>query len=216
MTFVWKSHFDKYLALQRNHKTFDARMLEDLIKTQQISIGTIYQFLGRIPKTVLDIGCGLGIYDLAIHDYFKDDIKFYCLDKTTTESEEKKVYYGYRQKASFYNNLDYTKEFLTINGIPDENIHCLSVDSDLTVTNQMLLNQLSNIDLVISIISWGFHYPLNVYLDTVYQILAKDGLLCFNCRNLEENLPLLLEKFVIVSPSKDPIKNGSFLICRKK
>lgn len=216
MSFIWRSHFDKYLALQRNHKTFNAKMLEDLIRTQQVSISEIYQLLGRIPKTVLDIGCGLGIYDLAIHDYFKDDINFYCLDKTTSSTEEKKVYYGYRQKASFYNNLDYTKEFLSINGISNENIHCLSVHSDLAVTNQMLLEQLSNIDLVISIISWGFHYPLNVYLDTVNQILAKDGLLCFNCRNLTENLPILLEKFVIISPPMDQIKNGSFLICRKK
>ncbi|XWV26184.1 hypothetical protein QJ857_gp0894 [Tupanvirus soda lake] len=216
MTFIWKDHFTKYITLQRNHKTFTVEMLENLIRKQQSEIDIINTFLKEKPKTVLDIGCGLGIYDLALHDFYKSNIKFHLLDKTTTSNEEKKVYYGHREVAAFYNNLEYTKEFLSLNGINEENINCITVENDIDITKNYLKENLTNIDLVISIISWGFHYPIKTYLDTVYDILSDDGLLCLHCRNLSQNLPQLLTKFDILSPTMNDIKEGSFLICKKK
>ncbi|XWV24938.1 hypothetical protein QJ856_gp0843 [Tupanvirus deep ocean] len=216
MTFIWKDHFTKYVTLQRNHKKFTTEMLENLIKKQQSEIEIINTFLTKTPKTVLDIGCGLGIYDLALHDFYKTNIKFYLLDKTTTPEEEKKVFYGHREVAAFYNNLDYTEEFLSINGINKENINCITVEDDIEITKNFLKQNLSNIDLVISIISWGFHYPIKTYLDTVHDILSDDGLLCLHCRNINENLPVLMTKFEILSPAINTIREGSFLICKKK
>ena len=221
MPFVWKDSYNKYIRLQRNNKTFNVEMLTKLISIQQKDILIINNHLKKYPSQILDIGCGLGIYDLALHDFYSkkfgsENIIFHLLDKTTTEAEEKNVHYGYREKGAFYNNLDYTKEFLTLNKIKEKNINCITVDDNLDLTNNYLRNNLSNIDLVISIISWGFHYPIKVYLDTVYNILADDGLLCLHCRKLSENLPLLESKFDIVFPSKENIKEGSFLIMKKK
>lgn len=217
MPYQWRDYYNKYIQLQRNHKTYNAEMLEELILKQQREINLINSILDRVPNSVLDIGCGLGIYDLAINDFYStNNIKFHLLDKTTSEEEEKNVYYGHQEIGAYYNNLDYTKEFLMINGVSEENINCITVSENLTDVNENLKNNLTNIDLIISIISWGFHYPVKTYLDSIYQILANDGLLCFHCRSLSENLPVLEEKFEIISPSNDDIKEGSFLICRKK
>lgn len=221
MPFVWRDAYNKYIRLQRNNKKFNVKMLTKLISTQQNEISTINNYLKKSPAQILDIGCGLGIYDLALHDFYSkkfgsENIVFHLLDKTTTELEEKNVYYGYREKGAFYNNLDYTKEFLILNGIKENQINCITVDNNLALTNNNLRTNLSNIDLVISIISWGFHYPITVYLDTVYNILADDGLLCLHCRKLSENLPLLESKFDIVFPPKKSIRDGSFLIMKKK
>jgi len=215
MHFVWKDRFNKYIQLQRNHKTFSERMLEKLIKQQQKEIERINFYLGKKPQKVLDIGCGLGIYDLALYDFYKEDIKFYLLDKTSSEEEEKNTFYGHRDKGSFYNNLDYTKEFLQLNGINENNIELINVEDDIDTTNEYLQKNLSDIDLIISIISWGFHYPIKTYLDTVYNIISDNGILCLHCRNLKENLPLLKSKFNILSPINEKIRDGSFLICKK-
>jgi hypothetical protein len=216
MSFIWKKHYDKYMMLQRNHKKFTPELLEKLVRQQQKEITIINSFLKTPPATILDIGCGLGIYDLAIHDFFKGEILFYLLDKTTTTEEEKSVYYGHYETAAFYNNLNYTKEFLMLNGIAEQNINCINIDNDINTANDYLQKNLSNIDLVISIISWGFHYPIKTYLDTVYNILSNNGLLCLHCRHLDENLTVLLTKFEILAPQHDNIKEGSFLICKKR
>lgn len=215
MTFVWKDHFNKYIRLQRNHKTFTDIMLENLIRTQQEDIKIIDHFLKKAPLTVLDIGCGLGIYDLALQDFYKTNISYYLLDKTSSRKEEKNVYYGHREKGAFYNNMDYTKDFLLINGISEKNINCIIVNDNNNVTNEQLQKNLPKIDLIISIISWGFHYPIKTYIDTAYKILNDDGLLCLHCRSIEENLPVLMEKFEILYPSQSDITEGSFLICKK-
>jgi SAM-dependent methyltransferase len=215
MGFIWKDKFNKYIKLQRNHKIFTNEMLEQLIRKQQEEIKIINSYIKEKPQSILDIGCGLGIYDLALQDFYKTNIKYYLLDKTTTPSEEKNVYYGHREKGAFYNNMDYTKDFLVTNGISENNIECIMVNDNNDVTNNYLREKLSNIDLVISIISWGFHYPIKTYLDTVHQILNANGLLCLHCRNINENLPILMSKFEILYPTMNSIKEGSFLICKK-
>ena len=202
--------------MQRNHKIFTVEMLQTLVNKQQQEIRIISSFLRKKPTQVLDIGCGLGIYDLALHDFYKNNIKFHLLDKTTTEEEEKKLYYGYNKKGAFYNNLNYTKEFLMLNGIDEKNINCIIVNDDNNVTNKYLQDNLSNVDLIISIISWGFHYPVETYIDTVHKILSDDGLLCFHCRDIDNNLPILSSKFEILHPIKINIVEGSLLICKKK
>lgn len=216
MSLIWKDHFTKYLTMQRNYKIFTADILEKIINSNKKEIQLINYYLKKTPLKVLDIGCGIGIYDLALHDFYKKNIIFYLLDKTTTPDEEKKIYYGYREKGSFYNNLDYTQDFLVSNGIDEKNLHLISVDNNIDITNQYLQNNLTNIDLIISIISCGFHYPIKIYLDTIHKILDNNGILCLHCRNIPENLPLLESKFNILWPEKEGIREGSFLICNKK
>jgi SAM-dependent methyltransferase len=211
---IWKPEYNKYLQLQRNHKNFNSDMLDSLIQRQKCEIAEISKYLIRTPRTVLDIGCGLGIYDLAIDKFYSEPINYYLLDKTTDASEESNVFYGYQQVGAFYNNLDTTTDFLTSNGIEKDRLHMLSVASSNETTNIMLQNTLQNVDLIISIISWGFHYPVSTYLDTVDKILAPDGIVCFHCRSLVENIPLIQTKFQILYPSK--LTEGCLIICQKK
>ena len=56
-------------------------------------------------------------------------------------------------------------------------------------------------DLVVSLISWGFHYPLSTYLDQVYQKMALGGVLIIDVRKVTMSDPLteLRTKFGDVS-----------------
>ena len=60
------------------------------------------------------------------------------LDKTTTPEEEKNIYYGYFQIAAFCNNLNYTKEFMVMNGIPSKNVICINVDNNIEKTKNSI------------------------------------------------------------------------------
>ena len=51
------------------------------------------------------------------------------------------------------------------------------------------------LDLVLSLISWGFHYPVGVYLDRVYELLNDDGRLILDVRTRTDGLNVLTQKF---------------------
>ena len=122
------------------------------------------------PKKVLDIGCGIGGIDyfIGIENELTD---LYLLDKTQIDDE---IYYGLKEKASFYNNLDLSERFLRLNGLKN-NITILNPDSNF--------KDIKEIDIVISLISWGFHYPISTYIDIVDSIISKNGLVILDIRH---------------------------------
>lgn len=222
--FKWDAKFNTHLNLQRNHKTFDSASLGQFVKLSLKEIAVIDSFITIPIRNVLDIGCGLGMYDIAINEYYQTKlaksnaktptaIKFHMLDKTTTPIEEHKVYYGHQPVACFYNNLDYTRELLTMNGINTKSISTISVCDTTQETNKALL-KLPKMDLIVSIISMGFHYPVTTYLDSVHELLNEGGLFCFHCRTLQ-NFLALQNRFTIVHPSLDKIKDGCLVMCKK-
>ena len=83
---------------------------------------------------------------------------------------------------------------LSMNGVPEENIHLLEATDD----NKIDIHQ--RLDLVISLISWGFHYPVSTYLDRVYELLQKNGCLIIDLRKNTEGLKELEWKFSSVTP----------------
>ena len=57
----------------------------------------------------------------------------------------------------WYNNLLTTKHFLEANNIKKDKINIYDVDKDELIDLKY--------DLVISLVSWGYHYPLETYID---------------------------------------------------
>jgi hypothetical protein len=76
--------------------------------------------------------------------------------------------------AFFYNNLDLSERFLRLNGLKN-NITILNPDSNF--------NDIKEVDIIISLISWGFHYPISTYIDIVNNIISKDGLVILDIRH---------------------------------
>jgi SAM-dependent methyltransferase len=123
---------------------------------------------------ILDIGCGVAGIDVLLHGHFAScNPVLYLLDKSQVE---RRVYYGFERKGAFYNSLDVTSEVLTANGVAAENIHLLQATDDHRIDIDQPL------DLAISLISWGFHYPAETYLDRVYELLRPGGHLILDLR----------------------------------
>lgn len=136
--------------------------------------------------SVLDIGCGIGGIDLIIYKYVLENFNIksnlHLIDK-----DGEKIQYGYKSEADtgFYNNLKTTRGFLTDNGIPDGNIFTYTPE-------QAVL--LPKFDLIISLISCGFHYPVNSYIGKMVSGLSPDGVMILDIRRYSKQ-NLILDKF---------------------
>ncbi|WP_220457550.1 hypothetical protein [Vibrio marinisediminis] len=156
---------------------------------------------GYLPEkceSILDIGCGMAGIDLFLNQYYKDrSIDFFLLDKNEVNSS---VYYDFNNKAAFYNSLDLAKSFLNLNGISESKIKLLFANDE----NEINIEQ--SVDMVISLISWGFHYPVDIYLERVYEILSDKGTLIIDVRKGNNGFDMVKNKFsnveVIVETSK--------------
>jgi hypothetical protein len=79
---------------------------------------------------------------------------------------------------------------LTENGIARERIHLLEAtgNGDIQIAG--------SVDLIISLLSWGFHYPAATYLSQVYHLLSDDGVVVLDVRKGTGGVEALREAFV--------------------
>jgi len=148
---------------------------------------SIKKFLPDNCSRILDVGCGVAGIDLFLNQhYLNREIEFYLLDKTQIEEN---VYYMYEEKGAFYNSLGIAREILVNNGIDINKVHLI----EATENNSIEIEK--GVDLVISLISWGFHYPVSIYLEKVYDLLNGDGTLILDVRKNTDGLNLLSQRF---------------------
>lgn len=146
--------------------------------------------------SVLDIGCGLaGIDVLLDRHYATQSPSFFLLDKTHVE---KHIFYMFEDKGAFYNSMELTEQVLAANGIDRDRVHLLHATggNDVPIVEK--------VDLVLSLLSWGFHYPVATYLDTVYELLNEGGSVILDVRRATDGLDLLKGKF------------GGYVVLREK
>lgn len=147
----------------------------------------VRKYLPYDCDSILDIGCGVGGIDVCIYRHYEPKgIDLYMLDKTHIE---RNVAYGFKQKASIYNSLLVAKELLTSNGVPERRINLI----EATDSNDIAIDK--QVDLVISLLSWGFHYPIGLYLDSVQGILRKNGKIIVDIRKNTGGMNLLEKAF---------------------
>jgi len=130
------------------------------------------------PKNMLDIGCGIGGVECFI-----PNCDFFLIDRTQKDND---IYYGYKEKTSFYNSMH-----TAINQIasvrPGAKVYIWEADN--TIPFQV------EFDLIISLISCGFHYPVETYLEQIYQKLRKEGKLIIDLRKGTTNEEVCEKRF---------------------
>lgn len=141
----------------------------------------IREYLPARAANILDIGCGMAGIDVHLFRHYGARPKLFLLDKTKKDF----IFYGYKERGAFYNDFRLTGKFLEMNGVPAESI----VFVDAEAGNVRAQNV--KFDLVISLISWGFHYPLEIYFEEVLEALAPGGAIIVDVRKGTENTALL-------------------------
>ena len=113
------------------------------------------------PKRVADIGAGYGFLDLLLHRAFDCDVVLIDIE----ESDER--HFGFEQSGAGYSNLATARRFLEANGVPSHRITTINPKTDA-------LSAAGQVDMAVSLISCGYHYPAQTY-DNFYKEQIADG-----------------------------------------
>ena len=187
-----------------------------LLKLQRSRKGNFWEKIQRdyediktyLPKqigNVLDIGCGLCGIDVLIHNNHEVG-NFYLFDYDRTD---KKVFFGFNKTGAAYNSFNEAKEMIHINICPEKTFFYKFVDA----AKEKIPD--TKYDLVISLLSCGYHYPIDIYLQDILNNLDRDGIFIFDSRNTEtaNALNMLRDKFLDITIL--PVDNkANKVICR--
>lgn len=160
---------------------------------------TIKNFLPSNASNILDIGCGLAILDIFLAQNYEKP-NFFLIDKNKVDL---KIKYGFSKNYESYNNLNETKKILLANNILDEQIFLNNAEEKIDINKKM--------DLVLSIKSMAFHYPLENYLDLLKRVCTKNTEFIFDISTERYQLDSLSEYFekidvIYEEDSQHPLK----------
>lgn len=163
-----------------------------LTKMVKIDYDMISNYLPEKATSILDIGCGLGLIDLAVYEHYDKSCKLSLLDKTNTIDENTSVR-GFNQKYVFYNSLQSTKNTLVDNGVSFEDINTFEVSEESV---QELAE--CEFDVIMSLLSCGWHYPIETYVDLIKKSLKPEGVLILDIRHDTGQLEYAKKHFELV------------------
>ena len=130
------------------------------------------------PKRIADIGSGYAFVDLMIHRAFKCDLLLIDIEETDS------IHFGYKDNGAGYSDLNTAREFLVANGVADDKITTIN-------PKHQDLSAAGDVDVALSLISCGFHYPVSTY-NAFYEAQVKKAIMLDLRRGrtgLEELLP---------------------------
>ena len=119
------------------------------------------------PKRLADIGCGQAFIDLLIHRRFGCDLILIDIEDSDG------IHFGFSDTGAGYADLANARAFLVANGVPDRAITTIN-------PRHTALANLAPVDMAISLLSCGFHYPVETY-DAFFKTQVTKAIL-LDCR----------------------------------
>ncbi len=167
-------------------KAIDAAYAEDMRR----EAATLLPFLPEPCAQVLDIGCGIAGIDVLLHRHLGERLRvLHLLDRSSVAP---RIFYGFNAAGAYYNSLPLARRVLVDNGVPGDRIRLIEATDDNAIPIDTTL------DLVISILSWGFHYPVATYLEQAHARLRPGGRLILDVRKDQGGEALLARRFARV------------------
>ena len=193
---IFTNIFVNYFQIQDIEKR-----TEELFRRE---IEAIKDYLPKNVENIMDIGCGLGIINIYLNQIYNNQPNFFLLDKNRIDKEIK---YGFSSEYESYNDLNQTKNLLLNNNI--NSLHTIDVEKDIKIENK--------IDLVISLKSMGYHYPIDQYLRLFRTCCDDDTCFIFDVSEGYYNASLLKKYFDVVDIiyEEKSIHSLKRLFCKK-
>ena len=159
--FLFTNFFINYFQNQDLEKITEELFLKEL--------NTFKNFLPNSVNTIMDIGCGLGIINIYLNKFFEKKPIFFLLDKNRID---RKIKYGFSLNYESYNDLNETKNILLENEIDSDCVYLFDVEKQFQINKK--------IDLVISLKSMGYHYPINSYIELLRNCCTKNTVFIYD------------------------------------
>jgi len=117
--------------------------------------------------TILDIGVGIGGYHKKWIREHSHSSTLYIMDNS--EFNIRALSYGHGDSDRYYNSLFLTKNFL--NNVDSSKVKVESIEIKKDYPGKIP----NHLDLIVSFISWGFHYSLENYWSTIIQRMSLNS-----------------------------------------
>lgn len=127
------------------------------------------------PKRIADIGCGYGLVDLLFHRATGADMVL--ID--TEENDHR--HFGFQPEGAAYADLAKARAFLEANGVGSAAITTLNPHKDS-------LSDLRKVNLAVSLLSCGFHFPVATYSAFFEEQVTKTGAVILTLRERFDEL----------------------------
>lgn len=178
-----------------------ARRAAGAIHAEYRAIGPLLRELA--PKRVADIGCGYGFFDLFLARDLKLDVVLIDL-----ESNEHR-HFGFSSEGAAYSSLARAKQLLRANGVLARQITTLN-------PRDKAPESIKPVELVVSFLSCGIHYPVDLYLPFLDKVLAPGGAAIFDLREATAaTQAATLARFGTVSELDSPQSKARRVMLRK-
>ena len=149
------------LREQRTHYTDPGREYgEELARTFE----TFRGFLPATADRVLDIGSGLAGIDVLLWRHYRG-VELHLLDKAGVSPEINAGFNARAEDFAHYNDFGLARELLSANGV-EANVICHDIRHDPFPEDRF--------DVVVSLLSWGFHYPIATYTPRCRGVMVVD------------------------------------------
>lgn len=165
----------------------------ELCKTEAIELAP---FVSQYD-TVLDIGAGLGGYWIYMP-------RPKALDFLDYDKVDSGLNYGMQSGAEAYNSTTESRKLL------DTEAPGLLRDQ----YDALIERPEGPYDIVVSLLSWGYHYPWATYADLAHEILVANGLLILDVRKIAVSSVTADQRFVVKDCLRDSLKSQRLLLQR--
>ena len=157
------------LPLQIESRLRRRPILQGALDAVAREVEKITDYVGDRPvRRLVDIGCGHGLADLVFWRKYRCHIHLVDIERTDDK------HHAYHSKGAGYASLKAARKFLMDNGVPASDIKTTNPRRDELVDG--------DVDLIVSMISAGFHYPISTYTDFAIRALRGGGALVFDAR----------------------------------
>jgi hypothetical protein len=155
---------DRCLPLLREQRTHYRDIRAEYGREIEATFATFRDYLPETADNILDIGSGMAGIDVLLGGHYPE-ATLHLLDKSGVSP---RINAGFNERAedfAHYNDFDAAKELLSENGIHNP-VVCHDMHRD-PFPDQVF-------DVVISLLSWGFHYPVNTYAPRCFGVMVVD------------------------------------------
>ena len=193
----------EYIRYQRTN-----RSPEEYMRILRNEFRVMKPYLTQSIRKVLDIGCGLGSINILINRYLPNIEMFHLLDRSLVE--DGKLFGGWGHEGVFYNSLEVAKEFLISNGVSNDKLHILEANEERIIDIED-----HSVDLLISLLSWGFHYPLDYYLDEVERVTSDSCLWVLDIRKYSNQEKTLKDRGYDLEILEESNKRNRYMVIKR-
>lgn len=134
----------------------------------------IEPWLPRVCASTLDLGCGVGGLSVLLWQEYGPNVKINLLD---VDHVQPLVVYGHQQRPEAYNSMAAALDLLAVNGVPRGRVDAMLADERFIIPLPD-----ASVGLVVSLLAWGYHWPVASYLPEVRRVLEPGGRVIFDLR----------------------------------